>query len=227
MNIHRLRKFLFAGECINSVAAGMTVKFFPVFFSQKSNVDPATFQIVFAGLSLLTLVGVIIARWLAIKVGRFQVILPAYILGIASTIALGLVEKLWNHPVLTLTLFVVRCTSVWSVSALLGSIMADYTPKAERARWKALSSVTAAGWSGSAMIGGWLIDRYGFAVTFVITGALQATMIPLWLVLVPLVAKESEILDAAAQGNEHSNSFGSAGSFGSHPEHPNSFGCGS
>ena len=65
---------------------------------------------------------------------------------------------------------------------MLGSIIADYTPKARRhvadlsprlphvhvaayrqatrGRWKALSSVAVVGWSGSAAVGGWLIETW-------------------------------------------------------------------
>eukprot|EP00409_Alexandrium_fundyense_P006844 CAMPEP_0195048144 /NCGR_PEP_ID=MMETSP0347-20130606/43642_1 /TAXON_ID=2932 /ORGANISM="Alexandrium fundyense, Strain CCMP1719" /LENGTH=38 /DNA_ID= /DNA_START= /DNA_END= /DNA_ORIENTATION= len=38
---------------------------------------------------------------------------------------------------------------MWSTGALKGSVIADYTPKSQRARWKALESITAMGWSGS------------------------------------------------------------------------------
>lgn len=69
----------------------------------------------------------------------------------------------------------------WSCTPLLGSIIADYTPKAwhgadlspghlsrlvarcrqaTRGRWKALSSVAVVGWSGSAAVGGWLIETW-------------------------------------------------------------------
>ena len=38
----------------------------------------------------------------------------------------------------------------------------DFVPKKERARWKALESVSAFGWCGSAALGGYLGDKHGF-----------------------------------------------------------------
>merc|ERR1712100_530117 len=91
-----------------------------------------------------------------------------------------------------------RCVSQWSPSALMGSVIADYTPKATRGRWKALTAINGATWSGSAALGGWLLDTLGFGPTFLITACMQALVLPSWCALTPLVAKESEILAAAA-----------------------------
>ena len=37
-----------------------------------------------------------------------------------------------------------------------------------QARWSSLDSITGFGWSGSAMVGGLLIDRYSYSWTFLI-----------------------------------------------------------
>ena len=49
----------------------------------------------------------------------------------------------------------------------------DGVPEATRARWKSLESVSQFGWCGSAMVGGVLADKFGYARTFVVTIALQ------------------------------------------------------
>merc|ERR1712037_627695 len=91
---------------------------------------------------------------------------------------------------------------MWSVGALEGSVVADYTPKATRGRWKALNSVTGLGFSGSAALGGWIIDAYGYGPCFVITACFQALSVPLLLSLWNVVAMESEIADAAMVGKK-------------------------
>jgi MFS family permease len=45
--------------------------------------------------------------------------------------------------------------------------------KEERARWNAAESINRFGWSGSAVLGGHLVDRYGYRLTFLITAGLQ------------------------------------------------------
>jgi hypothetical protein len=43
-----------------------------------------------------------------------------------------------------------------------------------RAHWMQ-ESVTSFGWSGSAALGGWLIHRYGFQLTFMVTASMQVS----------------------------------------------------
>jgi hypothetical protein len=53
-----------------------------------------------------------------------------------------------------------------------------------RARWNSLDSLFVFGWSGSAMAGGFLIARYGFDSSFLITAFMQLAA---WAVLLPLI----------------------------------------
>lgn len=46
--------------------------------------------------------------------------------------------------------------------------------QALRGRWSCIDGVTVFGWSGSALLGGYLVDRHGFAMVFLLTAALQA-----------------------------------------------------
>jgi hypothetical protein len=63
------------------------------------------------------------------------------------------------------------------------SIIMDVVPSNQRGRWNALESINAATWAGSAVFGGFLIDRYGIVTNFLVTAALQLTaMVPLMLV---------------------------------------------
>lgn len=66
------------------------------------------------------------------------------------------------------------------------AINMDFVPREHRARWSSLASMIQACWSGSAAVGGVLADRYGYAVTILITAAfhtvgtlIQATLLPL------------------------------------------------
>lgn len=57
------------------------------------------------------------------------------------------------------------------------------------AKWNAVESIAAFGWSGSAVIGGLLVDNYGFGVSFGFTAFIQMlAWFPL-ILLLPLVVK--------------------------------------
>lgn len=194
---------MFVGNLVVSLGAGMTVKFFPVFFQQEGHVDPASLQVVFASLSGLTVMGTILAERAARKWGRLQIVIPAFATGVCCTAVIGLLANWgWTRPSVMLPLFTVRCTAMWSVSALQGSIVADYTPKATRGRWKALNSVTSLGWSGSAAVGGWLIDQYGYGVCFTLTACFQGIALPLFCLLLPHVAKESDLREKSSMAED-------------------------
>ncbi|KAK3259990.1 hypothetical protein CYMTET_31037, partial [Cymbomonas tetramitiformis] len=53
------------------------------------------------------------------------------------------------------------------------SVLMDYAPRHTRARWNSLDSITRFGWSGSAILGGYLVDKTDYPFTFLITAILQ------------------------------------------------------
>ena len=54
------------------------------------------------------------------------------------------------------------------------SILMDYVTKDSRAKWASFQTVTAFGWSGSAFLGGIIVDHYGFDTVFFVTAGMQA-----------------------------------------------------
>lgn len=51
----------------------------------------------------------------------------------------------------------------------------DAVPMGQRARWNAAESLVGASWSGSALLGGYLSDLYGYRSTFLLTVGFHAT----------------------------------------------------
>ena len=72
-----------------------------------------------------------------------------------------------------------------------------------RGRWNSLDGVKILGWSASALLGGVLLDKYGFASTFCITALLQGiaacVLVPL-LFLVPRKEDAQHSVSTAAMG---------------------------
>ena len=67
-----------------------------------------------------------------------------------------------------------------------------------RGRWSSLDGVTMFGWSGSAMLGGYLLDLYGFQAVFVATAAMQFSGSLLLACLLPVVPRHEAEAGAAA-----------------------------
>jgi MFS family permease len=93
------------------------------------------------------------------------------------------------HPFLLVPIYVMRTSLMNASYPLQESILMDFVPKDERARWKSLDSVAAFGWCGSAALGGWLSDRFDYTYTFLITAILQSVGIAVWSLLLPLVPR--------------------------------------
>lgn len=86
---------------------------------------------------------------------------------------------------------------------LTQSILMDFVPKDERARWKSLDSVTMFGWCGSAALGGMVADRYDYTYTFLITAIIQSIGTAVWALLLPLVPrKEGSSVEGDEQGHD-------------------------
>ena len=68
----------------------------------------------------------------------------------------------------------------------------DFSRRQERGGWNAVDSITRFGWSGSAVVGGFIIDAYGYSLAFLVTGAMLATAALLW----PLAFRHIDAADA-------------------------------
>ncbi|RHZ12460.1 hypothetical protein DYB26_013381, partial [Aphanomyces astaci] len=74
-----------------------------------------------------------------------------------------------------------------------GSILMDHVPKAWRGRWNALEGLTMFCYSGSAMAGGFLIERYGYRFCFFVTSLIFLAGLMLELLLLPIIRNERKL----------------------------------
>jgi MFS family permease len=83
--------------------------------------------------------------------------------------------------------------------ALKKSILMDLVSKKGRGKCNAIDSITMFGWSGSAVLGGFLVDAYGYGVTFAATATLQAIGTLLFALILPLVPPEKNAKASAGR----------------------------
>jgi MFS family permease len=122
------------------------------------------------------------------------------VLGVSALYAMVFLKSYLDvHPFVLVPVYVMRTSLMNAPYPLQESILMDYVPKNERARWKSLDSVSGFGWCGSAALGGWLTDRYDYTFTFLITAMLQTVGILVYALLLPLVPAQEEDLLARIQ----------------------------
>eukprot|EP00667_Euglena_gracilis_P010472 EG_transcript_10655 len=177
-------------DVIFGVASGMTVKFFPLFFQNEVGLSPVAVNVVYGGGPVVVAGGCAALAWLSHRIGRIATIFWASLLGIALLVLMTALPQLWTRAEFILPLYLVRTALMNAVIPLCQSVLMDYTPKGRRGVWNAVASVTSFGWSGSAALGGYLVDRHGYGFTFKVTVAVQllgaAVLLPLW----PVVGAE-------------------------------------
>jgi len=81
--------------------------------------------------------------------------------------------KLGVPRVVVCIILILRTCFMNSPSSLTKSILMDHVPKEERAKWASLESVSMVSWSGSAALGGILVESKGILFNFCFTAFLQ------------------------------------------------------
>lgn len=190
------------------LGSGMTIKFFALFFWRGLALGPAEVSAVYVAGPLGISVATIGAQRLSLVLGRLQVTLLCKVIGIALLVVIGKLDlHVTDAAAYVLPLYLVRTWLMNCTAGLTKSVLNDYVVKRHRAKWNALESLNTFSWSGSALLGGVLIDRFGYQVTFLITAALQASSAACLLPLLLLVQAEK-----GARGFESGGGGGGEGS---------------
>lgn len=174
-------------DILCALGSGMTVQFWALFFENGVKSTPIALNLTLLGACLSITLGVYLARVAAQRFGRIVVTLCSMFLGVSVLFAIGILHGLDNakdHEWFISLLYILRAAFMNAPTPLLRATLMDNITSENRAKWASVESITVVGWTGSALLGGWLCDTYGYGVTFFITAALQALSL---LPLLPLI----------------------------------------
>lgn len=189
--LRRIPYIVFGTDLMLSLASGCTIKFFPLFFKNDCGLSPSAVQAIYVVVPLAMACCSTLATKLSARVGSVQAVLCLRVAGLGF---FGVLIALYHYGYASgnakwaiVAVYVARTAAMNSVYPIEESILMDYVPKKQRARWKSLESVSAFGWCGSAFLGGWLADQYSYTFTFMITISMQALATLIYASLLPLV----------------------------------------
>lgn len=157
-------------DLISMLGSGMTIKYFPLFFWRDCHFSPIATNAVYCGGPLGISIAANLAQKLSVKIGRVQTTLLCKSLGI---LLLCLLASL-SQPYLIVPVYLLRTWLANCSSGLTRSILNEHVAPQHRAKWNAAESVNIFSWSGSAVLGGFIIERKGYRFTFRVTAAIQA-----------------------------------------------------
>jgi len=175
-------------DVITCIGAGMTVKFFPLFFKNDYGFDPTHLQLLFTVYCFAFALFTWACEKVASKIGRVQSSMIFSLCGVLCLFSLAYLESL---P-LVVVVFILRGAFQNAIYPIDRSIIMDFVPSDQRGRWNSIESISAMTWSGSAVIGGYLMDSHDYRYTFVITGWIYLVACCLRTPLLFLVPKQEK-----------------------------------
>lgn len=160
-------------DVLGGLAAGMSIRYFPIFFLDNLKLSPAQVQIVF--IASMTIVAVMgrIAQIAGTKFGRIETTIVCKCCGSLFLTIMISAYKMSVSPLIVCIFYLLRTALVNAPGALTRSVLMDHVPKQERGKWSALESVNMFSWSGSAAIGGILVGMKGIFFNFNFTACVQ------------------------------------------------------
>lgn len=182
-------------DFVRSMGAGMTVKFFPLFFSNEYHLAPIQLCELGVLYALSIVVFIYVAGKLATCLGRA---LASQLLSFVGLCMLGSMCFVTDLRFLVLA-HLIRGGTQNANYPLDRSILMDFTKSKDRGKWSAVETFTSTMWSGSAFLGGILADngyRYAFGVTAIVYTVA-------WVIYIPLVfiVPEAESVIGIRQGS--------------------------
>jgi len=161
---------VFCTDLVVALGSGCTIKFFPLWFKNDLSMSPAAVQGIYCGVPLSMALASGFCTALSRRIGRVEAVLSvrstALVCFVGMLVCFYRVKNEWRLRGVV-ALYILRTALMNCTYPVEESILMDYVPKNTRARWKSLESVSQFGWCGSALAGGLLADKYGYARTCV------------------------------------------------------------
>ena len=190
-------------ELVLCLGAGMSVKFWPIFFldPQAAALTPIQLNAVFCVSTIVKAQLILWAKALAGSLarccagalggdGRMEAVLIFSLLGIGTRVLIALTPEWWGELPVIAALYILQTCLMNATHPLEKSVFMDMVSKSQRGRWAASDAVGMLGWSGSAAVGGWIIKRYGYSTLFLATSAVQLLGLVPKLAVCVIVARE-------------------------------------
>jgi MFS family permease len=149
--------------------AGLVIPFMNLYFKTRFDCSSAQIGVIFSLAQVSTAIAALLGPAIARRHGRLRTAVASQLLSLPFLLTLGFERHL---PVAVIA-FWLRATFMQASMPLLNAFLMEALPPAQRARATSLMNlVWNTGWAVSATLSGALIQRFGYAVPFAITGSL-------------------------------------------------------
>ncbi|KAL7578398.1 hypothetical protein ACA910_012796 [Epithemia clementina (nom. ined.)] len=184
-------------DVIGGLAAGMSIRYFPIFFVDHLRLGPVKVQVLYILSPLLNAFLMKIAQKLANVYGRCHISAYFKWVGVILMYLVIVSSQMGSPKWIICSLYVFRSAFINSTGALTKSVLMDNVPKKERAKWAALESLNMFSWSGSAALGGVVVGIIGIMPLFAATATMQL------IGTIPLIFLWAKDTEPGQEENQH------------------------
>ncbi|TFG20997.1 MAG: MFS transporter [Promethearchaeota archaeon] len=177
---------------IIGIGAGMTIKYFSIFFIEQYSLQPIGVQLIMGTLAIITGLAGLISQRLSKRQGRVQMI---FVFELAATICLfiiALYPPLW----VLIPIFILRGSLMNGAEPLSRSILMDIIPKKRRGIVNSIQTISwGLLWNASAVFGGYLVGNerpFNFRLNFIVTGCIYVIGVSLLIFIFRKVREEKK-----------------------------------
>jgi MFS family permease len=185
---------LVASNVIIGFGAGMTIKFFTIFFLDETlyALSPVWVQVIMGMTAIFTGLSSLIAQKFSLKRGRALIIFAVQLIATLCLFGIAFYPPIY----ILIPIFIARGSLMNAAQPLSRSILMDIVPKKHRGKWNSLEAFAwGFFWNFSAVIGGYLvgdIPPYNYKLNFLVTASIYLFGIIPILFLIPLVGREKD-----------------------------------
>lgn len=168
LTIQRIPYICAAHDIILTAGSGLTTMYFSLFMIEEYNISPIVLAVLQGACGLATGALVALCGKLGPLYGRTQTVTVIKFIGAWLLCCLAVLPR-GTPVVLVMLLYALRYGLMNCCSGLFRSLLMDLVPPSQRARWSAVESVVNASWSGTSIVGGFVVEAYGYRTGFLTT----------------------------------------------------------
>mmetsp|Transcript_9201 Transcript_9201/g.25732 ORF Transcript_9201/g.25732 Transcript_9201/m.25732 type:complete len:458 (-) Transcript_9201:30-1403(-) len=154
-------------DVVRVTFGGLAVKYYGLYFTQAFGMPPVKFMWLQA-VTMLSMAAFVQLGGRLCRAGcpRTQVCFAFLLLNNTGNFIIGYGPLVYDAAIG----WVLREGALNGMFHLKQSVLMDHTPKKQRGIWNSVDSLNSSFWSGSALVGGWLVEMYGYRTNFLVMG---------------------------------------------------------
>lgn len=182
LNTSHVPYLLFVSDFVISNGTGLAASYFPLFLYKEFALSPINVQTLFVLQPMCVALCSLFAQFFSTCTGRMPMIVASRVLGTVSLAAMVVSEQVQVQC----ALFLAREAFMQCTNPLRQSLLMDFVAKEYRARWNSLEGLSMFSWAGSAVLGGFVVDAYGYRVCFLVAAVVYTCGVLIEAMLIPL-----------------------------------------